>query len=121
MIIGQSHISLCAGLQVLSYIKLQELDLEKAMDLQLKALETKDDKQGIKGMCMSGVQLQAWGIKVEEPLKNTIEKLNADSDLIVPREKKLRELMYLGKKVQKELQTRPKPDCSTLCPWTVAK
>ena len=114
----QKNILKCIGLQVRSYIHLQQLELEEAMALQTEAAALPDGQ--FKPMCLAGTQMQAFGLNLTAPLKEQIQEAIDSPEAFAKRKQKLEVTKQISGKVWTKVDEalQNPPPCEELCPWT---
>jgi TolB-like protein len=108
----------CISLQVRSYIHLQQLELEEAMALQTEAAALPDGQ--FKPMCLSGIQMGAFGLNLKAPLKEQIQEAIDSPEAFAKRKAKLEIKKQISGKVWAKVDAalQSPPPCEELCPWT---
>ena len=108
----------CIAHQVRSYIHLHQLELEEAMQWQVKAANLPDNN--FKAMCLSGVQMGIFGLSLKAPLKDQIQEAIDSPKVFSMRKAKLAITRQIAGKVWAKVKAAMKnpPPCEQLCPWT---
>jgi hypothetical protein len=111
------QILVCIGLQVRSYIHFQQLELEEAMALQVQAAALPENM--ITPMCLSGTQMQAFGINLKAPLKEQIQEAIDSPEAFAKRKDQLRVIERISPQAWAQVDkiVDEPPTCEQLCPW----